>query len=130
MGQNPQVVTNAIVQKTVMASVRIVNDLKSFFCLINMEINKQTLKTSKDNLDKHRNFTLVLYETGSNFKKRIDRLETRSIRRFATKLRSLKDLELMPEVYLRVKYTGGGYNDGFYDNYGDLIFAFKAFVEK
>lgn len=77
--------------------------------------------------DKLKNFTLVLYETGSNFKKRIDRLETKSIRRFRTRLKLLPD---QFEAYLRVSYTGGGHNDGDYSNRTDLMFAFEAFDEK
>ena len=81
-------------------------------------------------VDRPKNFTLVLYETGSGYKKRIDRWETKSIRRFRTRLKLLKNLKPSCEAYLRVHYTSGGHNDGFYDNWTDLMFAFEAFVEK
>ena len=77
--------------------------------------------------DKPKNFTLVLHRIGSHFRERVDRLETRSIRRFRRRLRLLPD---QIEAYLRVSYTGGGHNDGDYDNKADLLFAFEAFVEK
>ncbi len=77
--------------------------------------------------DRLKNFTLVLYEIGSRYKKRVDRLETKSIRRFRRRLKLLPD---QFEAYLRVSYTDGGHNDGDYDNKADLMFAFEAFVEK
>ncbi len=45
-------------------------------------------------------------------------------------LKQLQDYKSMPEAYIRVGYTQGGKNEGFYDNFNDLMFAFEAFVEK
>ncbi len=78
-------------------------------------------------IDRPKNLTLILYETGSRYKQRMDRWETRSIRRFRRRLKLLPD---QFEAYLRVSYTGGGHNDGDYVNKTDLMFAFEAFVEK
>lgn len=75
---------------------------------------------------KNRNFTLILFENGSNFQKKVERYETKSIRRFCTKLRLLKSPF---ECYLRVHYPDGGHNDGYYTNYEDLTLAFEAFCE-
>ena len=78
-------------------------------------------------IDRPKNFTLVSYKIGSKYRERIDRWETKSIRRFRRRLKLLPD---QFEVYLRVSYSGGGHNDGDYDNKVDLLFAFEAFVEK
>lgn len=79
---------------------------------------------------KKRNFTLVLFENGSNFQKKVERLETKSIRRFLTRLRLLKS---PLECYLRVHYPNGNYNDGYYSGeYGNkkyVLKVFKAFCE-
>lgn len=80
----------------------------------------------KIEIDKPKNFTLVLYEIGSRHKKRIDRCETKSIRRFMTKLKLLNS---QIESHLRVFYAHGGHNEGFYSSKEDLLFAFDAFVE-
>lgn len=77
--------------------------------------------------DKPKNFTLVLYETDSKRKRIVYRVETSKIRRFRARLRRIPD---QLDGYLRVSYTGGGHNDGYYDNKVDLMFAFEAFVEK
>lgn len=78
-------------------------------------------------IDIPKNFTLVLYKTGSDYQERMDRWETKSIRRFRTKLKLLPN---QFEAYLRISYVNGGHNDGNYDNKTDLTFAFEAFVEK
>jgi len=75
---------------------------------------------------KKRNYTLILFENGSNFTKRVERYETKSIRRFSTKLRLLKSPF---ECYLRVYYPDGGHNDGNYVNKEDLLMAYEAFCE-
>lgn len=89
----------------------------------NMNINKKL----KALTDKPKNFTLMLYETGSKRKRIVYRVETSKIRRFRARFRRIPD---QFDGYLRVSYTGGGHNDGDYCNKADLIFAFEAFVEK
>lgn len=79
------------------------------------------------NHNRPKNYTIVLFQPDSNYHKRIDRLETKSPRRF---LRRLKLLNSQISCYLRVSYTGGGFNDGNYDNRKDLMLAFKAFCER
>ena len=77
-------------------------------------------------VDKPKNFTLILYKKASRKSEVVDRLETKSARRFLTRLR------LLParfNGYLRVSYTGGGWNDGFYTEIDDLWLAFNAFNE-
>ena len=78
-------------------------------------------------MNRPRNFTLILFEIGSKHKKPVYRLETKSIRRFKMKLKLLKS---QIESYLRVSYTKGGHNNGFYYSKEDLLFAFEAFIEK
>ena len=75
---------------------------------------------------KNRNYTLVLFENGSNFHKQVERMETKSIRRFHTRLRLLPP---QIECYLRVHYPDGGHNDGCYTDKEDLLMAFEAFCE-
>ena len=73
-----------------------------------------------------KNFTLILYKEASQKSEKAYRVETKSKRRFSTRLKLLP-----PEFYgyLRVSYTGGGWNEGIYKTKGDLIFAYKAFIE-
>ena len=80
--------------------------------------------------DRPKNFLLILYEIGSNHKKELLRVQTSKYRRFLMNLKQLQDYKSMPEAYIRVGYTQGGKNEGFYDNFNDLMFAFEAFVEK
>ena len=77
-------------------------------------------------IDRPKNFTLILFEIGSKHKKTIYRLETKSIRRFRTRL---KLLESQIESCLRVSYFQGGPNYGFYNSKEDLLITFEAFVE-
>ena len=72
------------------------------------------------------NYTLKLY--GNPFFKGspVYRFETKSKRRFITKLK------LLPPTfygYLRVHYSDGGSNEGKYKNRKDFMQAFKAFTE-
>jgi|GEM_PF-4578298 len=73
------------------------------------------------------NFTLILYQNGSNRKVRLDRLETKSQAKFTRRLKQILD---PTEVYLRVSYADKGWNDGYYMNVNDLMVAYLAFVEK
>ncbi len=73
------------------------------------------------------NFTLILYEMGSQRKRLLERLETRSQRRFTTRVK------LMPQrfdTYLRVYYSNKFWNDGNYFKRDDLFLAYYAFIEK
>lgn len=73
-----------------------------------------------------KNFTLILYMIGSDSRQMVSRLETKSIRRFRTRLKLLTN---PISSYLRVSYLGGGHNDGYYSSAPELLFAFEAFVE-
>lgn len=74
-----------------------------------------------------KNFTSILYQNGPDGKCVIGRLRTRSQAKFT---RNLKLINSQINVYLKVSYIGGGWNDGYYTNTDDLMVAYKAFVEK
>jgi len=74
-----------------------------------------------------KNFTLILYREASQKSEKVYRVETKSKRRFSTRLK------LLPPTfygYLRVSYTDGGWNDGIYKTKKECLFAFKTFIEK
>lgn len=74
-----------------------------------------------------KNFTLILYKEGTNRKQKLERLETKSRIKFGRKLKLIPN---QFDAYLRVSYSGKGWNDGYYQNIADLLLAFSAFMEK
>ena len=74
-----------------------------------------------------KNFTLILYKIGTNRKKIIERLETRSQKRFT---RRVKLIPKKFDALLRVYYSNKSWNDGDYFKREDLLLAYYAFIEK
>lgn len=81
------------------------------------------------------NFTLRVIKNN----KTIQRVKTHSIRRFTNRLRTINWQNRPLKVYLRVSYgrkkCAQGcictfYNDGWYYNKKDLLWAFDAFTEE
>jgi hypothetical protein len=76
--------------------------------------------------EKPKNFTLISYKKNTGRVMVLKRVGTRS------KIKFRKKLNLLPnefDVYLRVSYWSGSWNDGDYFTKKDLMLAFNAFIE-
>lgn len=89
------------------------------------------MRTSKNKL----NFTFRVVKNG----KVKDRCQTHSKRRFYNRIRTINWQDGYPRAYLRVSYgkalsnlgkMENFYNDGWYDNEQDLLFALDAFSKE
>jgi len=78
-------------------------------------------------ISKPKNFTLILYKDGSKKRVVIKRTQTKSQNKFSRRLKLIPN-----EFYaiLRITYSDGGHNDGYYSNTADLMLAYEAFIEK
>ncbi len=81
-----------------------------------------------------RNFTLKLF-----FPSKVDRYETKSIRRFLNYVRTINWSNDLKKIYLRISYgkykdsfgkLTTFYNDGWYFDQPDFNLALKAFLEE
>ncbi len=72
-------------------------------------------------------FTLVLYKNDAKKRTVTKRIQTKSKNKFSRRLRLIPN-----EFYalLKVSYSDGGWNDGFYSTKKDLMLAYEAFIEK
>lgn len=59
----------------------------------------------------------------------IQRYDSSSIRRFKNHIRTIKWQNKDFKVYLKANYSNGYYNDGYYENLNDLLFALEAFAD-
>lgn len=59
----------------------------------------------------------------------VERVETKNKRRFLNKTRLIFAKTGLVEVYLKVLYADGGWNDGDYTNQKEYMQAFNAFIE-
>jgi len=89
------------------------------------------MKSNKDKL----NYTFRVVRNG----KTMEKCQTHSKRRFSNKIRTINWQNKPSKVYLRVSYGKGEdvfgkivnfYNDGWYDNKKDLLFALNTFSEE
>lgn len=71
------------------------------------------------------NFTYKAYENG----RVVQSMRTHSIRRFLNRTRTIKWQKEHFNVYLRVSYKKGFYNDGDYQYKKDFWLAFYVFTE-
>lgn len=78
-------------------------------------------------IDRPKYFTLRIYKDSSKSSLVIEKIGTKSQAKFS---RKLKQIPTQFYGYLKVVYSGGGHNDGFYSSKEELLLAYQAFVEK
>lgn len=68
----------------------------------------------------------IIFVRGSNGKKTLWRINSRSRRKILSRLKS----DAVEKFYLKVTYAPGIINDGEYSNKHDLLFALRCFTDK